>query len=64
MKKTAQRRVRPVTFRDFPNDLYWLAKQCAASREMVFKAYVIAVLREATDRDSKLMRKKLEGPAD
>jgi hypothetical protein len=51
MGKKAQERVKPVTFREFPTDLYWLAKQCAASREMTFKDYVIAVLREATDRD-------------
>lgn len=47
------KKVRAVTLRDFPSELYWRAKMCAASREMHFKAYVIAALEEATQKDSK-----------
>jgi hypothetical protein len=47
------KKTRPVTLRDFPDELYWRAKTCASSRHMHFKAYVIAALEEATQRDFK-----------
>jgi hypothetical protein len=59
MKSPKSTKGRPLNLRDFPNDLYWLTKMCAASREMSFKAYVVAALEEATQRDSKqLMPRK------
>jgi hypothetical protein len=51
--KKKQENLKPLNFRDFPADLAWLAKECAARKQMQFKEYVISVLREATARDSK-----------
>jgi hypothetical protein len=53
MTKAPQKKGRPLNFRDFPEDLYWLAKMCAANRHQPLKAYVVDALREATERDSK-----------
>ena len=53
MIKTRQKKGRPLNFRDFPEDLYWLAKMCAANRHQSLKAYVVDALKEATERDSK-----------
>jgi hypothetical protein len=53
MIKTPQKKGRPLNFRDFPEDLYWLAKMCAANRHQSLKAYVVDALKEATERDSK-----------
>lgn len=52
MAKTL-RKGRPLNFRDFPEDLYWLAKMCAANRHQSLKAYVVQALKEATERDAK-----------
>jgi hypothetical protein len=53
MTKTLRKKGRPLNFRDFPEDLYWLAKVCAANRHQSLKAYVVDALKEATERDSK-----------
>lgn len=45
--------VRPLSFRDFPTELYWKCKQQAAFRRMSLKQYVIEKLEEAVKRDSK-----------
>jgi hypothetical protein len=56
-----QKSGRPLNLRDFPEDLYWLAKMCAANRRLSLKAYVVVALTEATDRDAKgFMRKNPE----
>jgi hypothetical protein len=61
MPKQKQPKGRPLNLRDFPDELYWLAKMCAANRRMSVKAYVIAALEEATARDSKqFMRRRSE----
>jgi hypothetical protein len=66
MRNKAQNNGRPLNLRDFPEDLYWLAKTCAANRRMSLKAYVVAALEAATDRDSKqfMLRRKSEGPSE
>jgi hypothetical protein len=43
---------RPLNLRDFPDDLYWLAKLCAASKRMSLKSYVVAAVGAAVSRDS------------
>ena len=43
---------RPLNLRDFPDELYWLAKACAATRKMSLKAYVVDAVEAATSRDS------------
>jgi hypothetical protein len=43
---------RPLNLRNFPDELYWLAKACAASRKMSLKAYVVDAVEVATSRDS------------
>jgi hypothetical protein len=47
---------RPLSFRDFPIDLYWKCKEQAAQRRLSLKQYVIQVLEEAVKRDSKRTR--------
>lgn len=65
MPKTKQGKGKPLNLRDFPDELYWLAKMCAGYRRISLKAYVVTALKEATDRDSKeFMRKKPEGNND
>ena len=65
MPKPTRKKGRPLNLRDFPDDLYWLAKMCAANRRMTLKAYVVAAMEAATDRDSKqFMRRKSEMPAE
>jgi hypothetical protein len=61
MAKTVKSKLRPLTFRDFPRELYWRAKACAAHREMRFKAYVVAALEEATEKDLKRFSIKRSG---
>jgi hypothetical protein len=48
--------VRPLSFRDFPTDLYWKCKEQAVARRLSLKQYVIQVLEEAVKRDSKRKR--------
>jgi hypothetical protein len=65
MPKSKKEKGRPLNLRDFPNELYWLAKMCAGYRHISLKAYVVAALEEATGRDSKqFMRRKPEEGAD
>jgi hypothetical protein len=65
MRSKVQKKGRPLNLRDFPDELYWLAKMCAANRRMTLKAYVVAALQAATDKDSKhFMRRKSEIPAE
>jgi hypothetical protein len=45
-------KVRPLNLRNFPDDLYWLAKQCAAYNRQSLKAYIISAVETATKRDS------------
>jgi hypothetical protein len=45
-------KIRPLNLRNFPDELYWLAKACAASRKMSLKAYVVDAVEAATSRDS------------
>lgn len=51
---------RPFNLREFPEELYWRVKQCAAHQHMTTKGYVISVLEEATERDSKLWTRRNE----
>lgn len=51
--------VRPLSFRDFPTDLYWKCKEQAVRRRMSFKQYVIRALEEVVGRDSKELKVKL-----
>lgn len=44
--------VRPLNLRNFPDGLYWLAKECAARRRMSLKAYVVGAVETATARDT------------
>lgn len=46
------KKTRPLSFRDFPTDLYWRCKVRAAERQMSLKAYVVEALKKATERDS------------
>ena len=48
----AKLKVRPLNLRNFPDDLYWLAKECAAARRMTLKAYIVDAVETATSRDS------------
>ena len=65
MQNAPRKKGRPLNLRDFPDDLYWLAKMCAANRHMSLKAYVVAALEAATDKDSKqFLRRKSGDPAE
>jgi hypothetical protein len=48
--------VRPLSFRDFPTELYWKLKEQAVLQRLSLKQYVIKVLEEAVKRDSKRTR--------
>jgi hypothetical protein len=56
VSRTKEKKGHPLNLRDFPHDLYWLVKQCAAHKQMHLKAYIIAALEEVTERDSKLWK--------
>jgi hypothetical protein len=56
------KKVRPFNLRDFPDELYWRIKECAARRHMRTKAYVVAALEEATARDSTKVDSAQLGP--
>ena len=59
--KPVRKKMRPLNLRNFPDDLYWLAKMCAASKKMSLKAYIVAAVGVATARDSgQFMRRKAE----
>jgi hypothetical protein len=51
MAKEKQLKGRPLNLRNFPDELYWKAKLCAANRRMSLKAYIVAAVEEATARD-------------
>ncbi len=57
-RNKATQNVRPLSFRDFPTDLYWKCKEQAVRRRMSFKHYVIRALEEAVGRDSKELKVK------
>jgi hypothetical protein len=44
-------KARPLNLRDFPKDLFWRAKMCAAGKEMSFKSYIVAAVEAAVERD-------------
>jgi predicted HicB family RNase H-like nuclease len=48
--------VKPLSLRDFPEDLYWKCKEMAARRRVSLKHYVIEALEQAVERDSKKTR--------
>lgn len=53
---------RPLNLRDFPDDLYWLAKMCAASKKMSLKSYVVAAVTLAVSQDSnRVVQRAAEG---
>ena len=55
-------KARPLNLRDFPDDLYWLAKECAANHRKSLKAYIISAIEAATERDSgRLVSKRRDG---
>lgn len=64
MSHSAKKKGRPLNLREFPDDLYWLAKTCASLRHMSLKAYVVAALKAATDIDSKTFLKRKSGESD
>jgi hypothetical protein len=53
-----KQKTRPLNLRNFPDDLYWLAKQCAAYNRQSLKAYVITAVEMLTQRDSERIRRK------
>jgi hypothetical protein len=48
----ASKKTRPLSLRDFPNDLYWRCKVRAAERQMSLKSFIVEVLEKATVRVS------------
>jgi hypothetical protein len=55
-------KVRPLNLRNFPDDLYWLAKECAAHQRLSLKAYIVRAVEIATARDvGVLARNKRDG---
>jgi hypothetical protein len=62
MASTTHKKVRPLNLRNFPDELYWLAKMCAAEKKMSLKAYVVAAVEVATAKDAgRFMRKEVKG---
>jgi len=47
--KTAKpgHKTRPLNLRDFPDDLYWKAKVCAAQQRMTLKQFVVEAVQRA-----------------
>jgi len=60
-REKSKKKLRPLNLRNFPDDLYWMAKMCAANKRISLKAYVVSAVEAATVRDSAhFMRNKTE----
>lgn len=52
-RRSKEPRLKPLTFKDMPEDLIWRVKAKAAERRMTLKAFVIEALEGAMREDKK-----------
>lgn len=52
-RKLKEQAVKPLTFKDMPEDLIWRVKTKAAERHLTLKAFVIQALEDALKENKK-----------
>lgn len=52
-RKPKEQVLKPLTFKDMPEDLIWRIKMKAAERRLTLKAFVIQALEDAMREDKK-----------
>ena len=52
-RQSKEQRLKPLTFKDIPEDLIWRVKARAAEKRMTLKAFVIEALENAVGEEKK-----------